>query len=185
MKYYLTGKILVSIRKNHIYPEKKVNCFLLGVIIVSLFSILINFFFSLDKLTNTIFLLLIIIIYLIKYRTLKFEGKEIKFLLIISFITFVILIGGKPYNPDAYLYHLPYVKILNEEKIIVGLSNLNFRFGHVSIMQYLSAINLKLFDNVNSLLIPLASIFSLILYYFFKSVIFLNKKKQYNLFFYL
>ena len=44
------------------------------------------------------------------------------------------------YRPDAGLYHLPYISILNENKIIIGLSNIHFEFGHVSILQYLSAI---------------------------------------------
>ena len=43
------------------------------------------------------------------------------------------------YRPDAILYHLPYTSILNEEKIIFGLSNLHFRYAHVSIIQYLSS----------------------------------------------
>ena len=40
------------------------------------------------------------------------------------------------FRPDAGLYHLPFTKILNEEKLILGLSNLHFRFGHTSILQY-------------------------------------------------
>ncbi len=52
------------------------------------------------------------------------------------------------YRPDAGLYHLPYIGILNTEKIIIGLSNLHSRYGLISITQYLSAIsNNYLFGN--------------------------------------
>ena len=42
------------------------------------------------------------------------------------------------YRPDAGFYHIPYIQILNENKIILGLANIHSRFGHVSIIQYLS-----------------------------------------------
>ena len=40
-----------------------------------------------------------------------------------------------------YLYHLPYTSILNNEKIIIGLSNIHFRFAHTSIVST-SALNI-------------------------------------------
>jgi len=62
-------------------------------------------------------------------------------------------------RPDAGLYHLPYVSIVNESKIIIGANNLHFRFGHISIMQYLSALyNNHLFLD-HGILIPLGLIY--------------------------
>ena len=51
----------------------------------------------------------------------------------------LILSESNVYRPDAGLYHLPYIGILNSEKIILGLSNLHFRYAHTSILQYFSA----------------------------------------------
>ena len=51
-----------------------------------------------------------------------------------------MITSSNVYRPDAGLYHLPFINIINQEKIIVGLSNLHFRFGHISILQYTSAI---------------------------------------------
>ena len=81
------------------------------------------------------------------------------------------------YNPDAGLYHYPYVNILNDEKIIFGLSNLHFRFGHISIIQYTSAFFNNFLFNLNGIVIPLASLASfIILNFLFK--IFESVKKQ-------
>ena len=42
-------------------------------------------------------------------------------------------------RPDAGLYHLPFINIINDSKLIFGSANLEFRFGHTSILQYLAA----------------------------------------------
>ena len=74
------------------------------------------------------------------------------------------------YRPDAGLYHLPFISILNENKIIIGLSNLHFRFGHISIVQYLSAsFNNHLF-NEKGILIPHALIFSFFLLFLIQKI---------------
>ena len=61
--------------------------------------------------------------------------------------------------------------ILNENKIILGISNLHQRFGHTSIMQYLSAIHYNYIFGLNGIVIPLASvaIYSIILFLSFIS----------------
>ena len=64
------------------------------------------------------------------------------------------------------MYHIPYINILNENKIIIGLSNLHHRYGHISIMQYLSALHFNYLFGINGIVIPLASlaIYSIVLF---------------------
>ena len=66
--------------------------------------------------------------------------KLLKLSLIVAFISTAIISYDNVYRPDAGLYHLPYIQILQENKILIGLTNLYVRFGHTSIIQYLSAI---------------------------------------------
>jgi hypothetical protein len=75
------------------------------------------------------------------------------------------------------LYHLPYISIINDNKIIFGLSNIHFRFGHVSILQYTSAINNNYLFLNNGISIPLASIVSFFYLYFFSDIWQIFKKK--------
>ena len=49
-----------------------------------------------------------------------------------------------------------FIKILNENKIIIGLTNLHYRFGHTSIFQYISAIHVNFIFKEEFLNIPLA-----------------------------
>lgn len=81
-------------------------------------------------------------------------------------------------RPDAGLYHYPYINYLNNEKIIFGLSNINSRFGHISILQYLSAISNNFFFLTNGMLLPNALIPMAIYLYFFFEI--LNTKKKNN-----
>ena len=81
----------------------------------------------------------------------KIEIVAILFLITISY--------DNSYRPHAGSYHLPYISILNENKILIGINNIHYRFGHTSIMQYLSAIyNNNIFNEVG-VTIPLCLIF--------------------------
>ena len=110
-----------------------------GFIFLSFIALVLNFFFPLNKFINTIILLIPLIIILRKFSYF-FNLNFLKFLIIKSIIIFLLIAKSNVYRPDAYLYHLPFIDILNHNKIIIGLSNLHYRFGHISIIQYTSSI---------------------------------------------
>ena len=107
---------------------------LFGIISISLYSLILNFFFPLSNYLNLI-LLFVPIIFVLK----SIKKKFFLYAAIVGLISFIIMILENSNRPDAGLYHLPFIKILNEYKIIFGLSNLHFRYGHTSILQYLAA----------------------------------------------
>ena len=86
-----------------------------------------------------------------------------------SIITIILLSYSNIYRPDAGLYHLPYLSLVNDNKIVIGAANINFRFAINSIAQYLSASQNNYIYNQASISIPLASAFSF-------SIIFMIKK---------
>ena len=88
-------------------------------------------------------------------KKLFLEQKFVLFILISSIII-LLLTFEVNYGPDSGLYHI--IQILNEEKIILGLSNLHYRFGHISIIQYLSAINYNFIFGLNGIVFPSAII---------------------------
>ena len=148
-----------------------------GTIVLSFIALFINFFFSLNDNVNLILYFLIFVSFLIKSK-INFNKKEIKFLIISSAITFLLLLYNNVNRPDAGLYHLPYISILNDYKIIFGITNIHHRFGHVSIMQYLSAINKNFLFSTESITIPLASIISFFYIFFFNNILRVLKKKD-------
>lgn len=172
--YLILGKLLF--KKFFVEKSNAVEASILGIIIASAISLLINFFFPLNIINNSIVLILITIIFFLKKNYLK--KKDFLFLIISSSICFFLILFDNEYRPDAVLYHIPYTQIINENKIILGLSNLHFRFGHISILQYLSALNYNIFTNNHGILIPLASIVSFFYVYFFNDILKLLRKKN-------
>lgn len=180
--YLITcGNIFIKSKKNFVSDICKVGIF--GSAILSFTSLFLNFFFPIEQnISSIIFLFFLIpaLIYFVKTGTLKYT-------LIISIIsgaiTTLIIILDNIYRPDAGLYHLPYTKIINENKIIFGVANIHFRFGHISILQYLNAIyNNHLFGD-NGIILPIASIFSLLIIFFISEVFNeFKKNKIYSLY---
>ena len=162
------GNPLIKNKTNSISEICKKGIF--GSIILSAVSLILNFFFPIDQNISTIVFFAFFIPPLI-YSLKKQNLKKILIISIISgAITTLLLILDNIYRPDAGLYHLPYTKVINENKIIFGIADVHFRFGHVSILQYLNAIyNNHLFKD-NGIILPIASIFSLLVIYFLSEI---------------
>lgn len=173
--YFCCGSLVISEKKSDFHSQ--FNIYFIGVIVISFISLLLNFFTPLTTLINSVVYLLIIILYVIK-KKFNLNKNHLNFLLISSFLTSLLIIFSTINRPDAGLYHLPYVSIINEYKIIFGLSNIHFRFGHISILQYLSAINNNYLFLDNGISIPLASIVSFFYLYFFYDIWKIIKKKE-------
>jgi len=175
---YISG--LVSLK--FFFNKKKYNyfeTFFLGFISLSFISLLINFFAPLSKFTNIIIALTIIFLFLFNFKK-KISKKLFYLSIILSFTSTILLYKSNIFRPDAGLYHIPFIKILNEEKIIFGLSNIHFRFGHISITQYLSAHLNNYIINENGISIPhsiLAASFIIYLLYELK------KNTKFNFYF--
>ena len=155
-----------------------------GLILISFISLLLNFFTPLTKTVNTLILILPLLI-LCRNIKLFFNFKFFFFLFSVSFLVSLLLIKSHTYRPDAGLYHLPYINILNNEKIIFGLSNFHFRYGHISIIQYTSAIFNNYIFLTNGIVIPAALLYASIVLNFVSQVkIYLeNKNYDFHLFF--
>ena len=65
--------------------------------------------------------------------------KKIWTYLCLLIFTSILLIGYSNHAIDANMYHHPYVSYLKSEKIIISIANIQFRFGHISLMQYVQS----------------------------------------------
>ena len=142
---------------------KRINYYEIGIfgfIFVGFLSLIINFFVPLNKVVGSIFLW-VSVIYFIAHLIKSQKKIELFYIIFfLSFVSFSVLVISNINRPDAGLYHLPYVSILNENKIIIGLTNIHYRFGHTSIMQHISAIYNNYTFKTEFISSPLASIFS-------------------------
>lgn len=150
---------------------------ILGCIYISFIALVANFFIPLSAIFNTFVLVFGLgIFFLLRFK--KLRKKEFFYLLISTLIASSLIIYSNINRPDGGLYHLPYISILNEHKIIFGINNVHFRFGATSIIQYFSAINNNIFFKDYGIIIPLASIASFFIIYFFNKVYKIFKSKK-------
>lgn len=172
----LIGSMVVianSYTFNYLIFKKKINEFniykdcIFGFILIGFLGLLTNFFLPLDKNISSIFLIISIVIFIFLF----FKSQKKKNILIVlaylTITTFLIITFANINRPDAGLYHLPFIKILNENKLILGLTNLHYRFGHTSLFQYISALHVNYFLFEEFLNIPLAILPGLYFLYLF------------------
>ena len=179
--YLFSYKDNKSILQLHTNDIEKIS--LQGIIFVSFIALFLNFFISLNILLNTIFLGLGLLLYFIDNK--KFLNKKlIKYNFIIAILSTLLLLFANINRPDAALYHLPFISVLNEHKIIIGLGNIHSRFGHISIIQYLSAINYNFLFGLNGISVPLSVVASFFIVFFYRKVLISYKLKSLNLDFY-
>ena len=142
MLFWSAGKIITNTFLKDITTvnpnENQVFNIFIGIIFISILSLIINFIYPLEKKINTLIFIIIIFYGFFKYQK-EFNKNFFLIILPIILISSLFIYKSNNFMPDAALYHLPFIKIINSEKIIFGLSNLHFRFGHISIIQYSSA----------------------------------------------
>ena len=145
-----------KIKKDNIYEIP-----IFGIIFLSFVVLIINFIFPINKIVGSLLLMFgIFNIVLISYKNNFLLKKIFKNILTASFLSYLIISFSNVYRPDAGLYHLPFISLINENKIIFGSVNINFRYAITSIIQYLSASQNNYFFDLRSISIPAASIFS-------------------------
>ncbi len=173
--YYCSGRLFITENSTSCYNQFYI--YFLGFIVISFTALFFNFFTKLNPLINSLIYLGIFILFIIKSK-LKLKKIDLLFLILSTIVTSSLIIFSNVNRPDAGLYHLPYVSILNESKIIFGISNIHFRFGHTSILQYASAINNNYLFRENGISIPLASIVSFFYIYFLQDLFKVIRKKD-------
>ena len=140
-----------------------------GFIIVGFISLYLNFFFPINKIIGTVFFIFSLIFFIFYFIKLEKKNEFIFLVFFVSITSFLLITLSNINRPDAGLYHLPYISILQENKVILGLTNLHYRFGHTSIFQYISAIYNNYFFKNEFINFPLASLASFYILYLFKN----------------
>ncbi len=147
------------------FKDKNINLFeygIYGFIPIGIIALLLNFFNPLSQNLNNLFLIPIFF-FLIEYSKKKKFYSLLKINLLISLLVATFISYDTVYRPDAGWYHLPFIKILNDFKIIFGTASLHPMFGVNSILQYVSAVFNNSILNDKGVLLPNA----LIAIYFF------------------
>ena len=160
---FLIKKIIFNSNDVENFEE---NC-LFGFLLIGFVALFINFFYPLSLFLNNI-LFLLFVYYAFKHGFFnQNKRKLVKKTFYISSLSFILFIYSNVNTPDALVYHLPYSRLINEHKIVIGASNINFRFGHISIFQYISSFFNNSIFKTNGILLPVTILISSFLFYCF------------------
>ena len=110
---------------------------LAGYTFVGITSVLVHFFFKI----NNIFSFLLIFTSVVFFTLFYFKKTKKEFLIFTSLLILIspLLFAYSNHPIDSNMYHHPYVSYLKTEKIIFAIANIQFRFGHISFLQYVQA----------------------------------------------
>ena len=169
-------------KKKNVTTSELTYSGILGFVYISIIALILNFFIPLNTLNNSIVFIIIFFSLIIKRRRfiLLNYRKILSFIFLLSLFSSSLIFYSESYRPDSGLYHYPYVNILNESKIITGLSNLHFRFGHISIIQYTSAFFNNYLFGIQGITIPLALLITFVIFYLSTELIEYSKKENYR-----
>ena len=132
------GIILSSVLK--INQKSLLQLFISGSVFTLFISILINFFYPLNiYITNSFFIFFILVGIIYFYEKINYSNN-LKIFIFVIFFSSIITYKSYPYA-DYEFYHLPYMEVLRNFKIIFGLANFEFSFGHSAILQNVTVLH--------------------------------------------
>ena len=133
------GLFFQKILQNSLDIEFEYN--LLGsLFFLTSLSYFTHFFFKHGYVHNTIIIILGIISFIYHFfNSKKLLDKYLKYIFLIFGISIFALLAAKTHDDFPY-YHFPYIYYLTQEKLIIGVGNLNHGFRTPSSIFYLNSI---------------------------------------------
>ena len=123
---------------------------LYGIFLLIFVSLILNLFFPL-KIFLIPIVLLGIVFFLLCLKRKHLKVKLFFYFLLTFFFAFISYRHGN--NVDSPMYHLQIIKWISAEKIIIGLTNLEIRFGSNSLWFYLISLFQLKINNFNTIYI--------------------------------
>ena len=177
---YITLYSYGSVLSKKIFDQSNIDIFFrifTGYIFIGIIALIYHFFFELNNIFSIIIIIFGLIIFFLDKSLISKENFFIP-LLIISCSSFFLL-AYSDHPIDSNMYHHPYVSYLKSEKIIFAIANIQFRFGHISFLQYVQAALTN--DYLHNISLGIINIIFYISFLIFASnKIFKSKKLNFN-----
>jgi len=137
---YITLYSYGSVLCKKIFEQSNIDIFfriLTGYIFIGTIALIYHFFFELNNTFSITIIIFGLIIFFLYKSLISKENFFIPVLIISCSSFFLFAYSNHPI--DSNIYHHPYVSYLKSEKIIFAITNIQFRFGHISFLQYVQA----------------------------------------------
>ena len=163
---------------NLVFKKQKIDIFIIiisGYTFIGVLTLIFHFFFKINDTYSVIIFIFGFIFFIFNFNFSKSKLKEFIFLSLIIVLLGFILFAYSEHPIDANMYHHPYISYLKSEKIIFGIANIQFRFGHISFLQYIqAALSNGLMHDIS--LASINIIFYITFIFYFSFEIFESKK---------
>jgi len=163
---------------NLVFKKQKIDIFIIiisGYTFIGVLTLIFHFFFKINDTYSVIIFIFGFIFFIFNFNFSKSKLKEFIFLSLIIVLLGFILFAYSDHPIDANMYHHPYISYLKSEKIIFGIANIQFRFGHISFLQYIqAALSNGLMHDIS--LASINIIFYITFIFYFSFEIFESKK---------
>lgn len=163
------------------FLKNKFNIFIFGYFFIQFITLSINFIYPLNKFITT-FMILVGILFFLMFNKKKYE---IFFYVSCASILATFIFYKTNLNNDFSLYHGPFLSVIQNEKIIFGLNNLHFRFGHISSQQYYEIIFSNYIINDFGMLLSISVFFSAFIYWSIETLLKQTKINESYIFLFL
>ena len=111
---------------------------LIGIFLFGSYTFIYNFFYKIDSYQFFILFVILILILSFTSKEFKINSRHLKYIFFFTIVSFPITLTMDA-GYDAGLYHVGHQKLIREEKIIFGISNLHNVLGFASFYEYLAA----------------------------------------------
>tara|TARA_B100001057_G_C22857399_1_gene953181 strand:- start:47 stop:1849 length:1803 start_codon:yes stop_codon:yes gene_type:complete len=160
----------IILKNNSFYSYGELGIY--GLFFLSLISIIMHFFVSLNAYLNLLIVIFGISVIFFKVDLIK---KFKKRYIVIFLLLFPSLIFFE-YHADYFWYHLPYINVAHDYKIIFGLANLNDNLGYSHIWyDILAILNLPYFETYYLSVVAIVFLFFFLIFLSEYYSIFSNK----------
>ena len=113
---------------------------ILGIVFLSILSFILNLLAPLNEMiSNFIFIFIILNFFIIEFKNKLQITNFIKKIIVLILLNILLISYSNYYDPDGAWYHLPFSRLINDYKIILGSASLHPMFGSHSILQYFAA----------------------------------------------
>ena len=112
---------------------------IVGIFSLLLISYISTQFIAHDTIFNSLILLLGVFLFLISFKKIDLNKKNLKLFFVIFLLSSIFILVGKNHD-DFFYYHFPYILALTEYAHPIGLGNLNHGFKTHSSIFLLSSL---------------------------------------------
>ena len=169
------GKLLINYNLQKNSNFNFFELFIFGLIVTTIVGFLLNISFGSNEYFNIINLLIGLLLFFFYKK--EFNQINLRYIFLLLFLIFTTLLISKTHE-DFVLYHLFSIEEIFNNELRIGVSKINFKFFHSSLLIYSQSLVIFPFLNYNLIHLPIFFIYFSVIGYFVYTLFNTLEKKE-------